>query len=611
LASLSKEKYNSEEYLLTTLKDLDIGYVKVSNVGTILNHNSTFNKIFGYNPKENLIGTKTLDYWLNSEDRNKFREILYKNGIVRKYITPFKKLDGEKIFIQMNIKLNKNSKGVFISSEGTFTDISERIKTEQKLKVSEEKYRLITENANDLIAVLDERLEYKFVSKSYELLGYSVEEIYNSGATDFLHPDDIKLAIKAFRKGLKKGTGLEELRVKQKDGEFSWFEVKGKTFKNLNGETNALLISRDITKRKKIEDLLYHEQDLIRTLLENHPDFIYFKDKNARFQHISNRFCEFFGKSMDDIIGKTDLELFPEELAKQTYNEDLQVIETGIALINKEEITGGTWVLTTKIPWFDKNNKIKGLFGISHDVTELKKTQKKLKELDIIKSEFLRRASHELKTPLISIKGFSDLILTLHREELNPDIISKLGEINQGCERLQNIINDLIFASKLESSELKPKLEKEDLTFLINYCVDELHSLAVGREHSINMELPNSLIAKFEKEEIHDVIINLLKNAIKYTPPRGWIEIKTEILEDFVVVSIKDNGIGFTEEEKERIFKQFGKIERFGQGLDLGIDGSGLGLYISKKIVESHGGKIWMESEGKHKGSTFYFSLPK
>jgi len=78
----------------------------------------------------------------------------------------------------------------------------------------------------------------------------------------------------------------------------------------------------------------------------------------------------------------------------------------------------------------------------------------------------------------------------------------------------------------------------------------------------------------------------------------------------FVVVSVKDNGIGFTDEQKKRIFRQFGKIQRYGQGLDLGIDGTGLGLYISKKIVESHGGKIWMESEGKNQGSTFYFTLP-
>jgi two-component system sensor histidine kinase VicK len=137
-----------------------------------------------------------------------------------------------------------------------------------------------------------------------------------------------------------------------------------------------------------------------------------------------------------------------------------------------------------------------------------------------------------------------------------------------------------------------------------------LHPLISKREHSINIEISEPIITRFEKEEIHDVVSNLLLNAIKYTPPKGWIDIKAKIINDSVVVSIQDNGIGFTEEEKKTIFQQFGKVERYGQGLDLGIDGSGLGLYIAKKIIESHGGKIWMESEGRNKGSTFYFSIP-
>jgi signal transduction histidine kinase len=102
----------------------------------------------------------------------------------------------------------------------------------------------------------------------------------------------------------------------------------------------------------------------------------------------------------------------------------------------------------------------------------------------------------------------------------------------------------------------------------------------------------------------------LLINAIKYTPPNGKILISSEILEEYFLISIQDNGIGFTEEEKSQIFKRFGKIERYGQGWDVGIEGSGLGLYISKKIIELHGGKIWLVSKGRNKGSIFNFTLP-
>ena len=105
---------------------------------------------------------------------------------------------------------------------------------------------------------------------------------------------------------------------------------------------------------------------------------------------------------------------------------------------------------------------------------------------------------------------------------------------------------------------------------------------------------------------------NILVNGIKYTPPEGKIRVQSEINEkdNIYIIAVEDNGIGLTEKEKDLIFKPFGKIERYGKGWDVDIEGSGLGLYISKKIIKLHGGKIWVESEGRDKGCIFYFSLP-
>ena len=145
------------------------------------------------------------------------------------------------------------------------------------------------------------------------------------------------------------------------------------------GSDYANIYGTDITERKKAGEELFDELSLMQLLLENHPDFIYFKDSEARFQRVSKRFCDFFELDKEDIIGKTDLELFPEEVAKQTYSEDLQIIKTGKPIINKEENAKGTWVLTTKMPRFDKNGKIVGLFGISRDITERKKAGEELR----------------------------------------------------------------------------------------------------------------------------------------------------------------------------------------------------------------------------------------
>lgn len=244
------------------------------------------------------------------------------------------------------------------------------------------------------------------------------------------------------------------------------------------------------------------------------------------------------------------------------------------------------------------------------DITERRNAQQELIKLNQLKSELLRRTSHELKTPLVPIKGFSDLLLQVHRDKLDAMVISTLNEIKQGCLRLESLIADILKTAELESGAVQLNKTEEDLSFLLNVCVNEVKGFSTLRNHKISLEIDENLITHFEKEQIHQVISNLLTNAVKYTPPSGRIEIKSEKNDDFIILSITDNGIGFTEEEKTRIFKQFGKIERYGQGLDIIAEGSGFGLFISKKIIELHDGQIWVESEGRNKGSTFYFSLP-
>ncbi|MFX1317298.1 MAG: sensor histidine kinase, partial [Promethearchaeota archaeon] len=243
-------------------------------------------------------------------------------------------------------------------------------------------------------------------------------------------------------------------------------------------------------------------------------------------------------------------------------------------------------------------------------ITSKMEAEQKLKEINQMKSELLRRTSHELKTPLVSIKGFSDLLLSLHLDKLDNDVISLIDEIKQGCTRLENLIMDILKTSELDLGKVQLKTEMEDLAFLIRFSIKELRGLAEIRRLTIDIDIHDNLITKFEKERIHEVLGNLITNAIKYTPPKGNIKINTEIKNGFYIVSVKDNGIGFTRKEISKIFTQFGKIEHFGQGLDVISEGSGLGLFISKKIIELHGGEIWVDSEGRNKGSTFYFSLP-
>jgi len=492
----------------------------------------------------------------------------------------------------------------------------EEKEVQKKLQLSEDKFRTLFKSSVDGIASADMEGNFIDANKAFlDMLGYSKEElskltIRQLTPSKWHEMEDNRMILQLSEEG---ESGVYEKEYINKNGTIIPTDVRFWIIKDDQGDPiMTWAIVRDITKRKKDEE----EIRLQSEIFENISEGVYLiKLDDGTIVFTNPAFEEMFGYNPGEMIGKevsivnASTDKTPEETKEEIMGilKDKREWHGEVFNVKKD---GRPFWCYANVSLFDHPDYGTVIVSVHTDITERKKAEEEIMNLTKLKSEFLRRASHELKTPLISIKGFSDLILALHKDQINPDVISKLNEINQGCERLQNIINNLLTTSRLESPDIKPKVQREDLTFLIKYCVHELQSLALTRNQSINVNIHDGQYALFEKEEIHDVISNLLTNAIKYTPPKGKIDVRTDIQDKNVVISIKDNGIGFTNDEKKIIFQQFGKIERYGQGLDLGIDGTGLGLYISKRIVESHGGKIWMESEGKNKGSTFYFALP-
>ncbi|MFX1399511.1 MAG: ATP-binding protein, partial [Promethearchaeota archaeon] len=377
-------------------------------------------------------------------------------------------------------------------------------------------------------------------------------------------------------------------------------------------------IGRDlgtVVLKMQVEEKLKESEEKFRTIAEQSLiGIIIIQGKIVKYTNFANTMIsgftmkEILDWTIEDLfktIHSNDLPLVKEQL-RQGQKDDKEFIQYTCRIKTKYGKIKWVKILSRNIIYQDKEAVLVSII----DITEQKKAEQELINLSKLKSELLTRASHELKTPLISIKGYTELLLELYKDQFDNMTISSLNQIKHGSERLEKTINNILNTSYLESEQLQLDLKEEDLSFLIKYCVNEFQGLAKSRHHKISLHIQYNLITKFEKERIYEVLSNLIINAIKYTPPNGLIEINTETKENLYIISVKDNGIGFTEEEKERIFKQFGKIERYGYGWDLGIDGTGLGLYISKRIIELHGGEIWMESEGRNKGSTFYFSLP-
>jgi signal transduction histidine kinase len=231
--------------------------------------------------------------------------------------------------------------------------------------------------------------------------------------------------------------------------------------------------------------------------------------------------------------------------------------------------------------------------------------------IDQLKTDFIYRASHELKTPLNAVMSSSQLLSKYSQQSLNKKESELVDLILKGGLRLKKLIETLVESLRIEDTAPEIMRTDVDLVFLIKNTIDLYQYLLEQRNDDLHLELPANLIFSIDQVKIEQVITNLLVNAINNTPPSGKITISLKNFKNFIEFSIRDTGIGIKKENMDRIFKKFGKIEQFGKGKDIITEGSGLGLYISKKIIEMHDGKIWVESKGENHGSVFKFRLFK
>ncbi|MFX0081983.1 MAG: ATP-binding protein [Candidatus Hodarchaeota archaeon] len=469
------------------------------------------------------------------------------------------------------------------------------------------------------------------------------------------HPEDLKHLKENLNSTLNQGknaTTFLNCRLISKSGRIKWVKLWLKAIE-YRDRLAILLTMQDYTE---IIELSYKTEKDDRKDMKFDLDFDQLLDENPllgisifqdnRIKYVNHHLSDIIGHSFLDLMNMTVynvLDLIPVEyrtLIKLNYQEIERGSKETLDITYPIYHKNGTkiWVhsygksfyfmgkpavftLTKFISPYrtaeSQNGKLINLeepFVDNAMKKELEQSLKllnlKLKEINNLKSELLYRISHELKTPLIPVKGYADLLLRTYKENLDENILDYLKAIMNGSERLENLINELLESSSLEKNKIKLNLKEGDLTSLIEHTLEELNEVIKMRNHSVILNLNDKLLTKFDESKIHKVISSLLLNAVNYTPKKGQIKIYSDIKDNDIVISIEDDGIGLTKEEKQKLFTQFGKIERYGKGWDIGTDGVGLGLYNSKKILELHGGKIWVESEGKNKGSTFSFSIP-
>ncbi|MCD6429289.1 HAMP domain-containing histidine kinase, partial [bacterium] len=238
---------------------------------------------------------------------------------------------------------------------------------------------------------------------------------------------------------------------------------------------------------------------------------------------------------------------------------------------------------------------------------KLQKAYQELQKLDKAKTEFLSIASHQLRTPLSILKGYLSMLLEGTYGRLPSKIYPVIQNLFNTNEQLIKLVNDLLNISRIEAGKISVNKKEVDIEKFISSIVQEIQPEA--QQKGLEVKYKNTCPVKkilLDPSKIQQVILNILDNAIKYTQ-KGGITIETTQRDSSLLIKIKDTGVGMTKEETQRIFESF---RRGDAGQKMWTGGSGLGLYVAKKFVEMHNGKIWAESEGPGKGSTFYIELP-
>ncbi|HZV91599.1 MAG TPA: ATP-binding protein, partial [Caldimonas sp.] len=329
---------------------------------------------------------------------------------------------------------------------------------------------------------------------------------------------------------------------------------------------------------------------------------------------VNHHFERRFGLRREDVIGRTDREVFPLQAATVYEAHDRQVMRTGVAMEVEEPATGleedGSW-LSVKFTLLDPEGKPYALGGISTDITDRKRAEAAAREArdeaeraNEAKSEFLSRMSHELRTPLNAVLGFTQLLQIEARHSARTDQLAKLGHIRAAGDHLLALINDVLDLSGLDSGELRLPLQPVALDALVRQSVPLVESLAA--QHGVSVELGElGGVVAANPTRLRQVLINLLSNAIKYNQRGGRVFVHAETDGDRSILSVRDTGRGMSRAQLDRLFEPF---NRFGVENE-GIEGTGIGLTIVKAIIEGMGGVISVASQ-PGKGTAFDVSLP-
>jgi two-component system CheB/CheR fusion protein len=495
-------------------------------------------------------------------------------------------------------------------------DITARMRAEEDLRASEERFRTLAANAHDSIARFDRRGRYVYVNPFVErvlgrpaeaIVGRTVEELGRNVGTE---PFEARLH-EVFESG-------RPVRFDRQTVEGRWFDVQ--LIPEMSGAdvSTVLTISRDITDRKLADEALRQSEERYRNIVETASEGLWLTDTSGLTMFVNQRMAEMLGYTPEEIMGRPVFEFMDEEaaaLARTNLGRRQQGLRDRYEQKYVRKDGSTFWAMVGASPLRDRDGRIVASMGVLLDITErraaeqaLRAANEQLEEADRRKNEFLAVLSHELRNPLTPIRNG---LYVLERAAPGSDSAKRAQEIiGRQTSQLMRLVDDLLDVTRVSRNKIQLQLRQLDLNDLVRRTLDDHHALFEDRKIDVETRIASERLAvSGDEARLTQVIGNLLQNAAKFTPAGGRVIVGTALIASrgAAVLRVIDTGVGIEPEMLRRLFQPFMQAD---VTLDRSKGGLGLGLALVRSLVQMHGGEVCAHSEGPGKGAEFVVELP-
>ncbi|MDH4127645.1 MAG: PAS domain-containing sensor histidine kinase [Spirochaetota bacterium] len=474
---------------------------------------------------------------------------------------------------------------------------------------------------------------HDFKSNNTEMLYLPPEHFLGKNISEVLPENASNVILDGINQAVKKGrhTGATYY-LSMPDG-IHWYELSIATMGDPKSPNLHLItLVRDITDRKQAEDSLKNTKDFLEKVMDNTTNAIYTIDISGKFVLINKRGLEIAGYPAEELIGENFSKLIPQNYLPIVNDEFLKIVnegktvsQFGTELIRKD---GTTRYITFSGAPLMVENKITCMVGTAEDITELKKdeealrkynkeleslnaklieSEKKLKESNITKDKFFSIVSHDIRTPLNYLIGFSDVLANNTAKLSQEKIIEFAKKINKSANNLLTLLENLLQWSRIQTGIEGFYPIKLNIYDLINENIELFTENIKDKKINLSLESNKNLKVFGDPHMLNFVIRNIISNAIKFTHIGGKINISSKKENKFIELSIQDNGVGISKDNLKNLFRIDVHHSTSGTANEVG---TGLGLILCKELVEKNGGEIWVESNLTG-GSTFRFTIPE